>query len=246
MWRVCGARVSINRDSDECNSGSNLVYPEGTTDRPPNPRCSSNNPCPTSARPIGVRSSHYFNVGLAVGQYGVIVRTMDGGYTWDCIRGCVRSPDRATELPDLHSISVNVRLGGFGYERAYYNSYGYSTVDGIDWTLLTLETGQPQYTGKRHEAETVVCTRWTQLVRRLTCSPPLVSCVWLRLGRRVLGGPWCVLGGLRRGQGGHNRAPCECGRHRMGPSRCGQLTGTHAPILPLAPAVATLIRRTYI
>ena len=113
---------------------------------------------------------------------------MDGGYTWDCIRGCIRGQG----LPNLHAISTNVRLGGFGYDRAYYNaqvstinghqrtahlcafcmkrstspaesrrtkllfcSYslcfsrvqGGSNVDGIDWTLITLEAGQAMYKG---------------------------------------------------------------------------------------------------
>ena len=40
---------------------------------------------------------------------------------WDCLRGCTRG---GIELPDLNSISVNVRLGGFGYDRAYYNAQG--------------------------------------------------------------------------------------------------------------------------
>ena len=96
-----------------------------------------------SARPIGVRSAHYFNVGIAVGEKGTMVRTMDGGYTWDCVRGCARGVD----MPNLNSISVNVRLGGFGYSSTYYNAQGGSNVDGIDWTLLALESGQPQYTG---------------------------------------------------------------------------------------------------
>jgi hypothetical protein len=120
-----------------------------------------------------VRSAHYFNVGLAVGDKGTIVRTMDGGYSWDCIRGCTRGID----LPPLNSISVNggrlgilfaslvvraaycvigarsnldagtVRLGGFGYQSAYYNAQGGSNVDGIDWTLLSLDEGQPLYAG---------------------------------------------------------------------------------------------------
>ena len=60
------------------------------------------------------------------------------------LRGCTRS---GAQLPALRSISVNVRLGGFGYDRAYYNAQGGSNVDGIDWSLLTLEAGQSLYTG---------------------------------------------------------------------------------------------------
>ena len=65
---------------------------------------------------------------------------MDGGYTWDCVRGCTRG---GTPLPDLLSLSANVRLGGFGYENAYYSATGGSNVDGRDWTLLNLDDGQP-------------------------------------------------------------------------------------------------------
>ena len=91
-----------------------------------------------------MRSKHYFNAGVAVAEKGVIVRTMDGGYTWDCLRGCTRT---GPQLPDLLSVSVNVRLGGFGYSQAYYDANGASIVDGVDWTLLALEEGQPIYTG---------------------------------------------------------------------------------------------------
>ena len=101
-----------------------------------------------------MRSKHYFNVGLAVGDKGTIVRTMDGGYTWDCVRGCARAAG-VPDLPNLNSISVNVRLGGFGYTGSYYNAQGACRsdvpssciVDGIDWSLVTLEEGAPQYTG---------------------------------------------------------------------------------------------------
>lgn len=94
--------------------------------------------CHRAPPPIGLRSKHYFNVGVAVGGKGVIVRTMDGGYTWTCMRGCTRS---ATPEPALLSVSVNVRMGGFGYTNAYYNPQGGSSMDGVDYTLLHL-TGQ--------------------------------------------------------------------------------------------------------
>eukprot|EP00322_Chrysochromulina_rotalis_P026525 CAMPEP_0115841612 /NCGR_PEP_ID=MMETSP0287-20121206/7376_1 /TAXON_ID=412157 /ORGANISM="Chrysochromulina rotalis, Strain UIO044" /LENGTH=1520 /DNA_ID=CAMNT_0003295259 /DNA_START=20 /DNA_END=4582 /DNA_ORIENTATION=- len=60
---------------------------------------------------------------------------MDGGYTWSCMRGCVRTD---TALPDLLSVSVNVRLGGFGYANAYYNAQAGPNIDGVDYTLLHL------------------------------------------------------------------------------------------------------------
>ena len=100
--------------------------------------------CLSPPRPIGLRSKHYFNVGLAVADKGVIVRTVDGGYSWDCLRGCTRT---GPQLPELMSISVNVRLGGFGYSQTYYDANGATIVDDRDWTLLQLAQNQPIYTG---------------------------------------------------------------------------------------------------
>jgi hypothetical protein len=65
---------------------------------------------------------------------------MDGGYTWDCLRGCTRT---GTPLPDLKSISVNVRLGGFGYSSTYYSAIGNDNIDGISFQLLNLDETSP-------------------------------------------------------------------------------------------------------
>ena len=60
-----------------------------------------------------MRSNHYFNVGLAVGDDGVLVRTMDGGYTWDCIRGCTRGvKQRVAELARRNLHVALVARGG--------------------------------------------------------------------------------------------------------------------------------------
>ena len=121
------------KDNGRCvpnpNCEAQNLYTQG------NKRCDASTNCPNAALPIGVRSKHYFNAGIAVGGKGVIVRTMDGGYTWDCLRGCTRT---AAALPDLLAVSVNVRLGGFGYSQAYYNAQGGPNVDGVDWSLLNL------------------------------------------------------------------------------------------------------------
>ena len=114
------------------------------TDGTPVPDCDSgtcrdrqgNSNCPPSADPIGVRSTHYFNAGIAVAEAGTIVRTMDGGYTWDCIRGPGAACSSQAGLPELNAVSVNVRLGGFGYDNTYYAEDTTSEVDGSDWTLL--------------------------------------------------------------------------------------------------------------
>ena len=122
--------AAVNSDSDDCqgHQAQNLYTPDDK-------RCKTGINCPRASKPIGLRSQHYFNVGLAVGGKGVMVRTMDGGYTWDCLRGCTRSD---TPLPELLSVSVNVRLGAFGYANAYYNAQGGPNMDGIDYTLLNL------------------------------------------------------------------------------------------------------------
>lgn len=156
VGRVCPAKYQVNgacsfaipTDSEyvpklNCDEPSNELNPdcEAQTLRTQlNEACDSNTNCPKASLPIGVRSQHYFNAGLAVGDKGVIVRTRDGGYSWDCLRGCTKTH------PELHSISANVRLGGFGYRDAYYNAQGESTIDTVDWTLLHL-TGESMATG---------------------------------------------------------------------------------------------------
>lgn len=125
-----------------CDSTTHNIYTKGNTRCTASLVASGAPECQPAAKPIGVRSKHYFNVGLAVAQKGVIVRTVDGGYSWDCVRGC----DRTVPLPELLSISVNVRLGGFGYSQTYYDANGASIVDGRDWSLLNLQ-GVGMYTG---------------------------------------------------------------------------------------------------
>ena len=58
---------------------------------PSSSRCNQDTGCAKSAKPVGVRSKHYFNVGLAVGDDGTIVRTLDGGYTWQVVSRRSRS-----------------------------------------------------------------------------------------------------------------------------------------------------------
>ena len=83
---------------------------------PDDKQCDTDAGCSPADKPIGVRSKHYFNFGLAVGEKGTIIRTIDGGYTWR------RSPSDVSE--DLNSISINVRMGAFGYENVYYDLTG--------------------------------------------------------------------------------------------------------------------------
>ena len=97
----------INSQSPDCDSTIHNIFTTTNT------RCTASMACPPSSKPIGVRSNHYFNAGIAVGDQGVIVRTMDGGYTWDCVHGCAMP--RSANAPELFSVSTNVRMGGFGY-----------------------------------------------------------------------------------------------------------------------------------
>ena len=45
---------------------------------------------------------------------------MDGGYNWDCLRGC-----RQARSANLTSLSTNVHTGATGYEYAYYDGQVY-------------------------------------------------------------------------------------------------------------------------
>ena len=130
----CQPQNLYNRNSQRCTQDN---VDQCRTRTPVSRRGIDNNCCPV-AKPIGLRSKHYFNVGLAVGAKGTIVRTMDGGYSWDCLRGCTRTAGQP-DAPDLLSISVNVRMGGFGYENSYYNAQAGPNMDGVDFTLLNLQ-----------------------------------------------------------------------------------------------------------
>jgi hypothetical protein len=55
----------MNAENIECDAGSNNIYqPIGSGNTP----CSMDSGCGGAVKPAGVRSKHYFNVGLAVGE----------------------------------------------------------------------------------------------------------------------------------------------------------------------------------
>ena len=128
--------AAVNQGILDCDPTSfNLHTPSGS-------RCNQDTGCSAATRPVGLRSKNYFNVGLAVGDGGMIVRSLDGGYTWQCLRSCTGEIDPESKLT---SISVNVHMGGVGYSQAYYNWEAKNVVGGVNWDQLILEgetTGQ--------------------------------------------------------------------------------------------------------
>ena len=114
---------------------------EGETNEPGvGDECTAQNRCCRVSRPAGLRSKRYFNVGIAVGEDGTLVRTMDGGYTWEDLRD--GGQKGALGENDLLSVSVNVRLGGVGYEATYMGPMGESPpffFNDIKWTQLELD-----------------------------------------------------------------------------------------------------------
>ena len=131
--------VCYPRETKEaCDPTSFNLYTRNTGgDRPNEERCNQDTGCPASSRPIGVRSKNYFNVGLAVGDGGVIVRTLDGGYSWQCLRKCGLNDIEPGVR--LSSISTNVHTGGVGYDHAYYSPQGTKEVGDVTWDQLELE-----------------------------------------------------------------------------------------------------------
>lgn len=124
----------INYDRTECSPLDNDLHTRDDF------RCTVADKCTYAGRPVGVTSRHYFNAGLAVAEGGMIVRTVDGGASWDCLRNCGANKDYRHNLT---AISTNVHLGGVGYENSYYSPTGASTVNGIDWKLLDLNENTP-------------------------------------------------------------------------------------------------------
>jgi len=140
----CDAEINRASFADDrevkeaCDPTSFNLYTRNTGgDRPNEERCNQDTGCPASSRPIGVRSKNYFNVGLAVGDGGVIVRTLDGGYSWQCLRKC--GLDDIEPGVRLSSISTNVHTGGVGYDHAYYSPQGTKEVGDVTWDQLELE-----------------------------------------------------------------------------------------------------------
>jgi len=138
----------INADTPNCDPTSFNLHTK-YTDTPSSFACANLDTatrtrlCPPSTRPVGLRSKNYFNVGMAVGDGGVIVRTLDGGYSWECMRKCSGNVDVNRNLT---AISTNVHMGAVGYESAYYSGIGPTTTLGdVTWTQLELDgvfTGQ--------------------------------------------------------------------------------------------------------
>ena len=133
-------KLDCTQAENICEAGGNCACDSlrsGVRYTPGEQQCDTDANCEPADKPIGIRSKHYFNVGLAVGEAGTLIRTFDGGYSWEAIA----VPDVSE---DLNSISINVRMGAFGYENVYYDLTGNTNGrildrDGRDYTLLYLD-----------------------------------------------------------------------------------------------------------
>ena len=72
----CDAEIAKQKNGApvlDCDPTNFNLYTRFDQD-PSSSRCNQDTGCAASTRPVGVRSKHYFNVGLAVGDGGIIVR----------------------------------------------------------------------------------------------------------------------------------------------------------------------------